>query len=377
MMQADLSISIRVAKYLSIRLINGKYIASNEFVGTSIQLPIAIVNLATQIPNYESCRCFVATLSKIYSQDSAGEAIAKRLLDAGIFVECNGPLDKLEGQFHHWNWGKSTGAHFLATRRVRWFDETKELEIFGEKLKRANIPPLWTDIDETEEWHPLSVSVLAAGVHKLLAKRRSVRQFVDQPIESEKLGAILNAGLGITGFLKLPFRPTFPLRYSPSPGGLNCFTAYLFINKVQGIKRGIYRYNALRNQVKYIASYPSESLGVLFGNQQWASESAVMVVLAADYDKMSWKYEDASAFNSLLIESGHIAQNMLICAAEVGIGSVPTNAIDQARLEYYLGIQFPHQALTYSIGFGIQDYTRNGDYYSAASLKRLETILNE
>jgi SagB-type dehydrogenase family enzyme len=124
-----------------------------------------------------------------------------------------------------------------------------------------------------------------------------------------------------------------------------------------------------------IAELPLDPLSYLFGNQGWADEAAAVCILCADYRKMAWKYSDQSAFNSLLIESGHIAQNMMVCAAALSVGSVPTNAVDQAELERCFSLDFPNQAVIYALALGHEDPDRGRDHYDANALSRLEEIV--
>jgi len=144
---------------------------------------------------------------------------------------------------------------------------------------------------------------------------------------------------------------------------------------VHDLTPGTYVYNALRNQVRRTADLPSIRLSALFGQQRWADEAAVVCVLCCSFRKMAWKYTDQSAFNSLLIESGHIAQNMLVCAAAFSLGGVPTNALDQSQLEQHLLLDFPEDAALYAVGLGHKDQTCSDDHYCATSVERLAQII--
>jgi len=255
-------------------------------------------------------------------------------------------------------------------------DEVAEVEVFGRLLQKQEMPALWDDISgNADSWQALNVDLRIRDTYRILGKRRSLRQFSDTEMTAGALGEILSPGLGFQAFLELPLRPTFPLRFSPSPGGLNVFGAHVIVKNVEGLRPGIYKYNSLRNQVLKICESPGGPLSRMFGNQKWADEAAAVLILSANYKKMAWKYSDQSAFNSLLIESGHIAQNMMVCAAQLSIGSVPTNAIDQVELERHLSLTFPHQAALYALAFGYEDSGRGRDHSSAETLARLEEIL--
>jgi len=367
---------IRPSKHLSLRLEEGRYIAQNHLVGQERVLPISVITLLASITDFISTDTMSEHLKKLFPQSLVTRDAVAELTKSGILVKKQSELHVQEERFNEWVWSREAAKHFLATRRVRWMKESVEVEAFGKLLRTQELPSLWDDVTaENESWEALGVHIGARETFNLLKERRSLRQFSNDPIASEALGAILSAGLGIQKFLKLPLRPTYPLRFSPSPGGLNVFTGYIFVKNVSNLSPGIYRYNALRNQVLKIGELPDLPLSYLFGNQTWADEASAVCLLIANYKRMAWKYSDQSAFNSLLIESGHIAQNMMVCAASLSVGSVPTNAVAQAELEQYLSLTFPHHAVLYALAFGHEDMTRSKDHYSSASLLRLKEIV--
>lgn len=345
-------------------------------IGQEKVLPLGIVVLIASISDCISVSQLSEAMQKLFTEKTLIAKAVWELVNAGILVKENAPLAQQEIVFSQWVWSSEAAENFWATRRVQWLDEAAEVEVFGRLLCSKRSPTLWDEITEGhEDWQALGVDLRAGDAFQMLARRRSLRQFASTPLSSETLGAILSAGLGVQQFLELPWRPTYPLKFSPSPGGLNTFTGYVFARRVQGLCPGVYMYNGLRNQVKRIHDYPVGRLSRLFGNQLWADEAAAVCVLSADYQKMAWKYSDQSAFNSLLIESGHIAQNMMVCAATLSIGSVPTNAVDQAELERYFSLTFPHQVVLYAIAFGHDDPARERDHYSPETLRRLKAIV--
>jgi SagB-type dehydrogenase family enzyme len=57
-----------------------------------------------------------------------------------------------------------------------------------------------------------------------------------------------------------------------------------------------------------------------------------VVVLAAFFERTMWKYDDPNAYRVILIEAGHIGQNMLLMATEEGLAACPTAALSHDRL---------------------------------------------
>jgi len=71
------------------------------------------------------------------------------------------------------------------------------------------------------------------------------------------------------------------------------------------------------------------------------------------------------------------AYNGIERASSLGMGAVPTNAIDEKRLGDNLGVDFPSQALTYAVAFGFPDESRSRDHYNSTAISRLQVIVEE
>jgi SagB-type dehydrogenase family enzyme len=367
---------VRVSRHFRMWLNEGRYLGENVLVGQKRVIPPGIVTVLPALKSPISSRQLIDALLQAFPGTALAEAAADELLRAGIVVTEGSELDKSEESFANWVWSSATAEHFLASRRVRWLAEEAEVQKYACLLQSRKPPALWDDIlDADTDWQPLGIDVRARKTFKIFERRRTVRQFNATKLSMESLGAILCAGLGIQDFLDLPLRLVHPLRFTPSPGGLNALSAYVFSKKVAGLERGVFQYSALRNQLRMIGALPNNNLSLFFGNQNWADDAAAVCVLCADYRKMAWKYSDESAFNSLLIECGHVAQNMMVCAASLCIGSAPTNAIDQPEVERQLQLKFPDCAALYAIAFGHKDVTRPSDHYSAEALSKLRAQL--
>jgi SagB-type dehydrogenase family enzyme len=373
-MKIEAATKFRISSFLSIRLQSGKFHIASDLVGEVRHVSTGLLSLIRgwTVISYED---LLATLDKHGIGEKRAVAALSRLIQSGILIECDGVLDRRERALGQCPWGRSTISHLLATRRVSWLDRSREIEVFGALLRGDRWPPLWHDIDDAT-WQPLAVTVRARSVFELLRLRRSVRQFSPRPIDAADLGAILSAGIGIHDFLHLPHRPIFPLRFAPSPGALNCYKAFVFCTNVSSLNEGIYLFDPILNNVRKEAVLSRSRMTGIFGNQAWMEEASAVIVLCADYEKMAWKYRDASAFNSLLLEAGHIAQNISVCAAFLGLGSVCTNAIDQEQMEQVLDIPLGCRAFTYAIALGHQDLSRSKDYYSSTELGRLAEIVD-
>lgn len=127
-----------------------------------------------------------------------------------------------------------------------------------------------------------------------------------------------------------------------------------------------YRYHGMSHTLERMAVSPAteDEFASLVHGQTWTDGLSAMIVFVADYAKLGWKYSDASGYNGLLLEAGHIAQSISLIASSIGLGVVPTNAIDQNIAERLFGLHFPTQAAIYVLGVGspIEGEEGYGDY---------------
>ena len=74
-----------------------------------------------------------------------------------------------------------------------------------------------------------------------------------------------------------------------------------------------------------------------------------VIFLCAALERTMWKYEDSNAYRVVLIEAGHIGQNIMLAATNHGLTACPTAALNHARIETHLGLQGVTNAPVYAL----------------------------
>ncbi|MEO9222337.1 MAG: SagB family peptide dehydrogenase, partial [Mycobacteriaceae bacterium] len=116
----------------------------------------------------------------------------------------------------------------------------------------------------------------------------------------------------------------------PSAGAMYEFTTYLAIDACQGIPGGLYRYDPVHHGLDLVApAGPDVDRLLRDGGAAAAMESIppVLIVLAADFRRLSWKYEGI-AYALTLKNVGVLYQSMQLAATAMGLGSCPLGAGD-------------------------------------------------
>ena len=62
-----------------------------------------------------------------------------------------------------------------------------------------------------------------------------------------------------------------------------------------------------------------------------------------------WKYKDANAYRVVLIEAGHIGQNIMLAATSHGLSACPTAALSHLAIKRLLGLDRLTDAPIYAL----------------------------
>jgi SagB-type dehydrogenase family enzyme len=73
------------------------------------------------------------------------------------------------------------------------------------------------------------------------------------------------------------------------------------------------------------------------GGQSWADEMPCVILLCAQFERTMWKYDDANAYRVVLIEAGHIGQNVMLAATRHGLSACPSAALNHSRIKECVG----------------------------------------
>jgi len=145
-----------------------------------------------------------------------------------------------------------------------------------------------------------------------LAKRRSVRQFTTQPLSSAQISQLAWAGQGIT-------EPQRGLRTAPSAGALYPVELYF------ATQDGLFVYQPQGHSLQQILD--QDVRGALAAASTPGSVAGCDIIVAGSERKLVTQFQkDARKY--MLLEAGHIAQNIQLQAVCLGLGSVPIGGFD-------------------------------------------------
>ncbi|MFP4353550.1 MAG: SagB/ThcOx family dehydrogenase [Phycisphaerae bacterium] len=178
-----------------------------------------------------------------------------------------------------------------------------------------------------------------------ISSRRSRRRFTDQPLSLAQLHWLLWATQGVKRVLgegQVVFRTV------PSAGARHPFETYLAVLNVEGVQSGIWRYRSSKGQLVHVRDVEDlgQSLGSVTLGQDFLSSAAVVFFWAAVPYRTEWRYDRVS-HKAILLDAGHVAQNLYVAVEGIGCGTCAIAAYDQVAVDAMLGLDGDDEFVIY------------------------------
>ncbi|MCL2406919.1 MAG: SagB/ThcOx family dehydrogenase [Defluviitaleaceae bacterium] len=192
---------------------------------------------------------------------------------------------------------------------------------------------------------------------ELLDIRRSHRVFTEAPVSQAQLAYMLWTAQGVQDYRGANNVAT--LRPAPSGGARHPFELYAVVQNVEGLLQGVYRYLPLENvgkktvHIEYLSKIEDYATTITdsLAGQKWASSAPVVLYLTCVPYRAEWRYATAS-HRVMLIDLGHVGQNIMLSAAALGFGSCCIAAYKQKESDKLLGVNGIDEYTVYAVPFG-------------------------
>jgi len=187
---------------------------------------------------------------------------------------------------------------------------------------------------------------------ELIAKRQSCREFAPEPIRLGELASVLDAGYGLTGLRRWENGHRTLGRPVPSAGGLYPLELYVVSSRVEGVAPGIHHFNA-RDHTLEPVSEPCTIEEILpdLMYQRFLEPASALCLLTAVLPRTLRKY-GARGYRYVLMEAGHVAQNMCLRATEIGLAALCVGGFTDQRLNRRLLLDGSSEAALYGVAVG-------------------------
>ena len=183
----------------------------------------------------------------------------------------------------------------------------------------------------------------------ILKNRRSTREFnTGKELTLNQLSTLLYFSAGVKSNNA---NPNLVRRFYPSGGARYPLEIYLGIKKVDEIDSGIYHYNVKEHLLENIggSEYLNELLSTLY--YPWSRNAAIIFIITAAWDRNFIKYKDRG-YRIVLMEAGHLAQNLALTAAALNIGCCNLVGFHDKKINEILDIENSDESTLYMAVLG-------------------------
>ena len=189
---------------------------------------------------------------------------------------------------------------------------------------------------------PTDVEFSALSLDKALKVRKSVRHFSNTPLTLEQLSYLVWSASGVQRI-----EHDFAFRTAPSAGGLFPIETYLVVNNVVGVSPGLYHYCITKHALETLrpGEYGIQLSDAAMG-QSMCAHSSIVFIWTSIFQRTRWKY-GSRAYRYIYLDAGHMAENVALTAAAMGLGTCAIAAIFDDEVNEILGVDGIEESAIY------------------------------
>lgn len=181
---------------------------------------------------------------------------------------------------------------------------------------------------------PKSLILGQKSLFETINQRRSRRKFKNDSLTLEELSYLLWSTQGVR---EVVGERTY--RTVPSGGARHALETYLFINRIDNLKPGIYRYLPLEHKLlfEYTDDNLVDKVNEAALGQTFVGNSAVVFYWTSIPYRAEWRYA-LTSHKMILLDAGHVCQNLYLAAEAIGAGTVAIGAYSQSKTDAILKV---------------------------------------
>jgi len=181
---------------------------------------------------------------------------------------------------------------------------------------------------------------LTMGLTQALSARRSSHD-AGGAISPADIGTILGHALGVR---------SDGSRHYPSGGGAYPIETYVLSNCIVHLANGAYHYHPHTHSLEHLwdtGDCPAIFSGTI---NEWADSAAALIILTANWNKSAHYREFAYSLG--MLETGHVAQNILLVATACGLSSCSLGGFSDDVVYSMLDIDAAREQVVHVIAVG-------------------------
>lgn len=250
------------------------------------------------------------------------------------------------------------------TEELLWevFHENSKTSQYGDPLSNDAVVEEMNNMHEVLPYNYVSAIKLpdtfadfTKDFKETVLSRKTARKVEPCTISLGQLRTLLHFAYGETrsnadgGYYSRSFRTV------PSGGALYPLEIYFFSNGyIESLPAGLYHYSPSTNSVELIRTgdFREQIRHGLVGFQSnLADDLSMFIFVAAFFNRSIFKYKD-KGYRFVLLEAGHVAQNIGLTANAMGFGHINMGGYHDRTIDAFLDFDGINQSTVYINGIG-------------------------
>lgn len=195
----------------------------------------------------------------------------------------------------------------------------------------------------------LRMSELPKQITEIFTTRRSVRNFSSKRIDFTDLSNILFYSAGLIDSANDLDNSRRPY---PSAGARYPLEVYFFAIRVKNLDEGLYHYNVKENLLELLTNdATTQKCKEIIGQDKNLINASCVIVITAALERTRIKYRNRG-YRYMLIEAGHLAQNILLLTNYLGLGACAIGGFIDDKINDLLDINNAKEVTLYMIALG-------------------------
>jgi SagB-type dehydrogenase family enzyme len=198
---------------------------------------------------------------------------------------------------------------------------------------------------------PQTLTPLNVSLDKVLTNRVTARSLSPQPLTLETVATLLHYAYGITRDNADTIFPR-PFRIVPSGGALYPLEIFFHSTQVEGLSVGLYHYNPVTNCLRHLREADlSPRLAEAMVQRTLPFDASIVFFISAIFERATFKY-GPRGYRFVLLEAGHVAQNMSLVASALGLGCMNLGGFFDRQIDEILGFDGLNHSTIYLTAIG-------------------------
>jgi SagB-type dehydrogenase family enzyme len=190
---------------------------------------------------------------------------------------------------------------------------------------------------------------LTMALDDAIRRRRSTRTFAATRLPRAVLAALLRAGYGVTGTLHAG-EGSQPVRAAPSGGALYPLELTVAARCVDGLPPGLYHFDPLGDTLEQLRT-GTVPIAAATPFTDAAGGAAAVIVVSGVFWRSRFKY-GLRGYRFVLLEAGHVVQNLLLAAAALGLAALPLGGFYDRRVDELIEVDGVDESALYLVCVG-------------------------